>query len=255
MKMKDNHYQLGVVSVSFRRHSPEQIVRAAVAAGLSSIEWGSDVHAPCRDTERLSEIVRLQEKYGIVCSSYGTYFRLGETPIDELNDYIHAAKRLGTRILRLWCGSKSGDEMTVQERDYLIEQCRLAATIAEENDVILCMECHRGTFTQRPEDSVALMEAVNSLHFRMYWQPFQWLDETESMNVAKAVAPYVEHLHVFHWREKQKLPLSLAVDTWRTYLSAFSAPRTLLLEFMPDDRLESLATEAESLKRIVGEEL
>ena len=106
--MKSNKYELGLVSVSFRQHDPKTITKAAQAAGLSFIEWGSDVHAPCRDVVRLREIASLQNEYGIFCSSYGTYFRLGETPIDELEDYVRAAKLLGTNILRLWCGRKSG---------------------------------------------------------------------------------------------------------------------------------------------------
>ena len=100
-------YTLGLVSISFRKHTPEEIIQAVKAAGLSCIEWGSDVHAPCRDTERLHEIARLQGEYGITCSSYGTYFKFGKTPLEELTDYITAAKILGADVLRLWCGQKS----------------------------------------------------------------------------------------------------------------------------------------------------
>ena len=59
--MKENKYNLGLVSVSFRRHSPKEILEAVRASGLSCIEWGSDVHAPCRDIARLREIVALQK--------------------------------------------------------------------------------------------------------------------------------------------------------------------------------------------------
>ena len=245
-------YNLGLVSVSFRKHTPEEIVKAVKSAGLTCIEWGSDIHAPCRDTDRLHEIARLQEEYGITCSSYGTYFRLGHTPMEELSDYIAAAKLLGTNILRLWCGTKNGAEMTKSEREALFAECRKAAEIAEASGVTLCMECHMRSFTERPEDTVALMKAVNSPAFRMYWQPFQWLDAEGSLAIAKAVAPFAEHIHVFNWQGSGKYPLSEAVEDWRRYLSVFDTPRTLLLEFMPDDRIESLPAEAEALKTIVG---
>ena len=65
-------YKLGLVSVSFRQHTPEVILKATKNAGLSYIEWGSDVHAPADDLCRLEEIVRLQRRYGITCSAYGT---------------------------------------------------------------------------------------------------------------------------------------------------------------------------------------
>lgn len=250
--MENSKYSLGLVSVSFRKHTPEEIIKAVKEAGLSCIEWGSDIHAPCRDTERLLDIVRLQTEYGIECSSYGTYFRLGHTPIEELPRYISAAKMLGTNILRLWCGTKSGANMTAEERENLFAVCRQAAAMAEEQGVILCMECHHGTFTERPEDTVALMEAVNSPHFRMYWQPFQWLDSDGSLKIAQTVSPYAEHIHVFNWKGSQKLSLAEAVDTWRVYLSVLPPPRALLLEFMPDDNIETLPVEAEALKTIVG---
>lgn len=248
-----SRYKAGLVSVSFRRHSPEEILKAARDAGLSCIEWGSDVHAPCRDEERLREIARLQETYGVTCSSYGTYFRLGQTPLEELPAYIRAAGVLGTDVLRLWCGTVSGADMTATERETLLDTCRRAAAIAEANGVTLCTECHRGTFTERPEDTLALMEAVGSPHFCTYWQPFQWLNAEGSLAVARAIAPYVRHVHVFNWRESEKLPLAEAEETWRDYLSVLSPPRTLLLEFMPDDRMESLPTEAEALRRIIGD--
>jgi len=249
----DNKYRLGLVSVSFRKHSVEEILKAAKAAGLSFIEWGSDVHAPCKDTETLKRIAAMQKEYRIECSSYGTYFRFLESDISELEDYISAAKILGTNILRLWCGNKSGKDMTESERETLVMQCRQAAEIAEQHNVILCMECHRKTFTEHPEDTLMLMDRVNSPYFRMYWQPFQWLEPTESLKIAKTIAPYTEHIHVFNWRGDKKLPLIEAVDEWREYLSAFNTPHTLLLEFMPDGRIETLQNEVSALKIITGD--
>ena len=247
-----SEYKLGLVSISFRGHSPEEIIKAVKAAGLSCIEWGSDIHAPCKDIQRLHEIAALQKEHGIECSSYGTYFRLGHTPMEELSDYIAAAKLLGTNILRLWCGDKSGADMIEPEREALFAACRKATEIAEASGVTLCMECHMRSFTERPEDTAALMEAVSSPAFRMYWQPFQWLDTEGSLAVARAVAPFAEHIHVFNWQGSGKFPLVEAVGDWRRYLSVFDTPRTLLLEFMPDDRLETLPAEAEALKTIVG---
>lgn len=248
--MNEKKYTLGLVSISFRKHSPEEILESMKASGLSQVEWGSDVHAPCDDRERLTELVALQGKYGICCSSYGTYFRLGETPIEKLIQYIEAAKILGTRILRLWCGTKSGADMTVEEREALLSQCKQAADIAEKNNVVLCMECHKMTFTERLEDALMLMQAVDSPNFRMYWQPFQWQEAEENEAYAKAIAPYCEHIHVFQWKGTQRFSLQEGGEEWRTYLKAFSTPRVLLLEFMPDDCLFSLPNEAEALRTI-----
>ena len=254
--MNPTSYELGLVSISFRKHTPAEIIKAVKNAGLTCIEWGSDVHAPCRDTARLREIAALQEEYGVTCSSYGTYFRLGATPLTELHDYIAAAKILGTGILRLWGGTKKGEDMTDEELAAFTDTCKQAAAIAEEAGVILCLECHMLSITETPDYAVALMEAVNSPAFRLYWQPFQWLDSEGSLAVAKAYAPYAEHVHVFNWHPPKmapaKSPLAEAVEDWRAYLSVLPAPRALLLEFMPDDRLETLPAEAEALRTIIG---
>jgi sugar phosphate isomerase/epimerase len=124
--------------------------------------------------------------------------------------------------------------------------------MAEEAGVILCLECHMLSITETPDYGVSLMEAVNSPAFRLYWQPFQWLDTEGSLAVAKAYAPFAEHLHVFNWHGGERFPLTDGIEDWKRYLTAFTTPRTLLLEFMPDDRLESLPTEAEALRKIIG---
>ena len=251
--MNNNEYTLGLVSVSFRALSPKEILEGMKGTALTCIEWGSDVHAPCTDPKKLNEIAELQAEYGITCSSYGTYFRLGQTPIDELESYIAAAKILGTNTLRLWCGAISGANMSNAEREALVKECRSAARIAEAHGVTLCMECHKGTFTESPDDAVYLMMAVGSPSFRMYWQPFQW--QTPEQNVANAqkISPYAEHIHVFNWKDDKKLPLADATDEWREYLSKFSGPRTLLLEFMPNGSIGELMQEAKALENIISE--
>lgn len=251
--MKKDQYNLGLVSVSFRQHTPKEIIEAAKVAGLSCIEWGSDIHTPCHDLEGIKEIAAMQDKYGISCSSYGTYFRLGETPIDELESYIAAAKMLGTDILRLWCGGKSGSDMSEEEKNDLLLACRKAADIAEAHGVTLCMECHKKTFTENPNDAVRLMRAMDSPYFRMYWQPFQWQSADQNIENAKKIAPYAEHIHVFNWKGKEKLSLANATAEWQRYLMEFSCPRTLLLEFMPNGTIEELLCETGALKKIVGE--
>ena len=250
--MENNKYQLGLVSISFRNHTPREILEAAKEAGLTCIEWGSDVHAPFGDRARLEEIVALQKEYGITCSSYGTYFRLGQTPLSELPEYIAAAKLLGTDILRLWCGTKCGAEYSDEEREAFFEECRRAAAIAEQENVILCMECHVKTFTQRLEDTLALMQAVDNQHFRMYWQPFQWQTPEENLMYAETLAPLSYHIHVFQWRDRERFSLHEGIAEWQGYLAKFSTPRTLLLEFMPDNLITTLPREAEALRAIIG---
>lgn len=247
--------QLGLVSISFRDRSPRELIEAVKAAGLTCIEWGSDIHAPCNDEARLAEIAAMQKEAGITCCSYGTYFKLGQNAPGELLPYIRAAKLLGTNVLRLWCGTKGSKDYACEELEALYRDCREAAKIAEENGVVLCMECHNGTVTDWKESALALMQAVDSRAFRMYWQPNQLRTVDENLAYAKLLAPYTYHVHVFNWTDDgtlRKYPLAEAAETWKAYMAQLPGEHAMLLEFMPDDKLETLAREAEALRAIVS---
>lgn len=244
--------KLGLVSISFRQESPKAILCAAAKAGLSCIEWGSDVHAPCTDIARIHQIVQLQKQYRISCSSYGTYFRLGQTPLEELPAYIAAAKLLGTDILRLWCGCKSADEYTAEEKETLFSQCKQASAMAEKAGLKLCMECHIKSYTETEAGALELMKAVNSPTFRMYWQPNQFRSAEENVQYARALRDYITHIHVFQWKGKERFPLATGIEEWNTYLSTLPGEHTLLLEFMPNDKIESLQAEADALRVLTG---
>jgi len=241
----------GLVSVSFRKLMPEQVVQAAVGAGLHRIEWGSDVHAPCGDAARLLQITELQKRHGVVCSSYGTYFRLGVNPTAELEDYIAAAKQLGTDVIRLWCGNKSPAEYGASEKTALFEACREAAAMAERHGVTLCMECHIGTWTETKEAALELMKVVASPAFRMYWQPNQHRTVEENLAYARLLREYIVHIHVFQWKGTARFPLRSGLEEWKAYLRELPGAHTLLLEFMPDDQPASLPEEAAALRRLL----
>ena len=85
----------------------------------------------------------------------------------------------------------------------------------------------------------------------MYWQPNQFRSQEENILYAKLLSQYTVNIHVFNWNKKEKYPLRSAKDIWKNYLSCFDKSKNLLLEFMPDDRIESLKTEAQALKEIV----
>lgn len=242
----------GLVSVSFRPLSPREVIDCAARAGLKHIEWGSDVHAPCSDRERLWKIAEMQREYGVNCCSYGTYFRLGVTSAGELERYIDAAEIIGTDILRVWCGDKGSEEYTSAEREHLLGDCIRAAETAQRHGVTLCLECHNNTYTDRKESALELMHSINAPSLRMYWQPNQFRTTEENIAYARALTEYTEHLHVFNWHGEGKYPLHEGIGEWLKYLEEFSGDRMLLLEFMPDDRPESLSSEADALRELIA---
>ena len=250
-----NNYTYGLVSVSFRKNSPEEILSAMKDADLSVIEWGGDIHAPSDDIQRLNGLSELQKKYGISCSSYGTYFRIGVSEKSEIYAIIKAAGILGTDVIRLWAGNLSSKEVMGELKERFFLECRQLSEIARDNGVKFCLECHNHTYTDDKDAAYELINYVNSPYFKMYWQPNQFKTHDENIACAKLLSPYTANIHVFNWEGKNKYPLIEAKDIWRTYLSQFDTDKTLLLEFMPDDSIYSLKKEADSLRIITGEQL
>ena len=85
----------------------------------------------------------------------------------------------------------------------------------------------------------------------MYWQPNQYNEVEENEKYAEIISSYTEHLHVFNWKGDRRFPLKDSIDTWKKYLNKFEGDRTLLLEFVPDDKIETLKIEAQALKEII----
>lgn len=245
-------FKTGLVSVSFREHTPREILTAMKNVGLRYIEWGSDVHAPADNGETLAGLAALQREFDIACCSYGTYFRIGQDSPQEIIRYIRAATVLGTRTLRIWAGNRSSEDCTPEEKGRFIEECKRLAAIAEEQAVTLCLECHNGTMTDRADSALELMERVNAQHFRMYWQPNQFCSREVNLAYAEKLADYTDTIHVFNWQGTERFPLSMGIEDWRQYLQRFSGDETLLLEFMPDDLLDSLPAETDALFRLSG---
>lgn len=241
----------GLVSISFRDQSPEKILFTAAGCGLKFVEWGSDVHAPCNDMVHLERLAAMQQQYGLRCCSYGTYFRLGFTPMEELEQYIRAAKALGTDHLRIWAGRKKSEDLTPEERQAFLALCAEAAQIATAHDVVLCLECHRRSYTETKEGALELMQQIDSPHFRMYWQPNPDVSTEENLAYIRSLREYITHVHVFHWAPMVRLPLHSGLHIWKQYLAALGGVHHLLLEFMPDDRIASLPQEAGALHELI----
>lgn len=249
------NYTYGLVSVSFRKNPPEEILSAMKDASLSVIEWGSDIHAPSDDLARLNELCALQKQYGISCSSYGTYFRIGVSEKSEIYAIIKAAEILGTDVIRLWTGNLPSADVTGELKEKLFLECKSLSEIAKDNGVKFCLECHNNTYTDNMDAAYELIRYVNSPNFKMYWQPNQFKTHEQNIACAKLLSPYTENIHVFNWEGKNKYPLIGAKDIWRDYLAQLGKDKTLLLEFMPDNSIQSLKAEADSLRIITGERL
>lgn len=245
-------FSTGLASVSFPYVPYEMVIKVAAKANLKYIEWESDAHAPNKDAAKLRKIASFQKNFRIECCAYGTGFRLGETPIEELPEYIQAAKLLGTKVLRVWAGKKSPWKWSEEGRKALFAECKLAAKIARKAGVVLCLECHKNTYTETKECALELMRAVNSPAFRMNWRPNYECMVEENIAYIRMLKDYIIQVRIFHRSGLRRLPLENGIEEWQLYLKEFSSNQLLLLEYMPDHEVGTLRREAGTLHSIVG---
>lgn len=244
-------FTTGLVSISFRPCSPAEILAACKSAGLSLIEWGSDVHVPAGNERIADEVAKMTADAGLRTITYGSYFRIAHTPLAELNAYLDSACRLGAKNIRMWCGTTPSAKATPDIREKIVKEGRIAAERAAAHGLNITLECHSGTLTDDCDSAMRYLAEVNHPAMRMYWQPSQFHTEEYNLAAAQKYAPHTECLHVFHWDASRRYPLADGAEIWAKYLDIFAAQDRkigLLLEFMHDDRLESLSATAKTLR-------
>src|SRR5690606_98075 len=119
----------GLLSVTFRKLPPEEIVRIAAEAELDAIEWGGDVHVPHGDLDAADRAAQLTRDAGLVVRAYGSYYRLGvEGQSFTFEDALHTAVRLGAPAIRVWAGNRGSEETSEEERARFTEDAHRPAS-------------------------------------------------------------------------------------------------------------------------------
>lgn len=248
------NHNLGLVSITYRQLTPEQIVAACAEAGLTYIEWGSDVHVPQTDPANAARVGRLTRDAGLRVSSYGTYYRLGCG--QDFAAYLDAAEALGAPILRLWAGSRGSADTDPDTRALWVEDARRCARMAAARGLQINFEYHPVTLTDERHSAVRLMEEIREPNARLYWQPEFKLSEDELTAGLDSALPFVDILHVFTWTPSHaRLSMDEGRAFWKRMLSRIPdvEQKKLLLEFVPGDDPAALTREAGILNEILNE--
>ncbi len=250
-------YKTGITSISFRGYSVEDIIAAAAAAGLDGIEWGSDVHVPAGDVALALKVKEKTEAAGLQVLSYGGYYWLGSNDMAAFDGLLASAKALGVTNVRVWGGKKNSADLSADEWAALVADARLCAQKAAGLGLVLSLECHNNTVTDDYAAALRFLDDVDSPALRMYWQPNQLKGEAYDLRAVRALAPTVTNVHVFAWTADARKELASFNPTWHKYLTvleqgmAADEEHAFLLEFMPDDKIETLPQEAWQLNHIL----
>ena len=247
----------GLVSISFRSKTVEEVARAAKDAGLEAIEWGGDVHAPHGNISAAKIAREISEKYGLRVAHYGSYYKMGYSDPALFDDVLASARELGAPIIRVWAGlGIHPDTLPSEDYERIVKDARRICDMA--GDIIIATECHSDSITEHYTYAVKFFEDVDRKNLKTFWQPNQHHGFEYDILAAKALLPYVVGVHVFNWEgdKPEKYPLMQNVEKWRAYMEILKEKDlNYMLEFMPDDRIESLPGESESLDRFIKDYL
>jgi 3-dehydroshikimate dehydratase len=250
----------GLVSVSFRKESPAKIAAAAAAAGLKSVEWGGDVHVPQGDIVAAREVAALAQDHDLAIAAYGSYYYAGWSPAQGLEFplVLETALALGAPCIRVWSGREGSSTIPPEQRARVVADLRRCVGQAAAAGLRVATEFHSGTLMDTAASARAVFEEIAHPDLRAYWQPQDGEKTPRALASLRALAPWLENVHVFHWWPSlvERHPLAEGADRWRSFLQeAALAPvaQHALLEFMPGNSLAELAAEAATLRELLHE--
>ena len=182
----------GFNSVTFRKKTIDEILRLAEETKTQCIEWTGDVHVT--DVRIAQATARKCDNLGISHSSYGSYYRTGQTPECELERYLEICAALGADTLRIWAGHKASAAYSADEFKAIAEQIKKDEETATKYGITPAFEFHPNTLTDSGKAALKLLEVCDTT--RIYWQP-RFLGKDEE-NLA-AVAHLAKNVHLFYW--------------------------------------------------------
>ncbi len=234
----------GVCSVTLRDGSVDDVVATAAAAGLTGIEWGTDIHV--RDLASATHAREATAAAGLKVLSLGSYYRAGT--LGDFDAVVGLAVELGAPRIRIWAGSTASADADDAAWNAVVEDTQRIAALAADHSVTLAFEYHGGTLTDTPEATVELLDRVDNPNVGTYWQPAPGLTDQQTLASLHTVLARVVGVHCFSWWPyTERMPLTERKQLWRAVSDVLRcAGRDLdeMLEFVVDDDADNVIRDA-----------
>lgn len=248
----------GLLSITFRKKTPAEIIELTARAGLNGIEWGGDIHVPPGDQAAARSIGQRTRDAGLAVAAYGSYYRCepGTDPKTAFRPVLATALALGAPLIRVWPGTVGSEAFTSDARSELIDHSRTIADMAAAEGLTIASEYHGGTITDTPASAQAFLEDINHPNYRSLWQPPVGMTPDLCCQALLDLLHFVANVHVFHWGDtpNDRFPLQDGAAIWRRYLDILRTSgraHACLLEFVRNDDPDQFLEDAIALKRTV----
>ena len=246
----------GLCSISFRKHSVDEVIEFARGAGIEGIEWGGDVHVPPGDLALARSVRGKTEAAGLEVCAYGSYYRCNDDT-EPFGDVLDSARELGAPVIRIWAGSRGSAETPDEDRRDIAGRIRGAVLAAAGFGITVALEYHGNTLTDTRESAHRLLGEVGLPDLKLYWQPRTGGKFEDDIPELEAALPVLSHVHCFHWGPGgggDRKPLREGTDHWKRYLELIrraGGDRFVILEFIKDDSPDQLREDAAVLKEML----
>lgn len=116
---------------------------------------------------------------------------------------IHVAKKLGTNIVRVFCGDLHGSLSYEQAQGWIVESLKACAKVAEEEQVYLGIENH-GHLAGKSDQVNEIIDQVNSPYVKSTFDTGNFLLVHEQPNDAfDQLKENIVHVHFKDFRKKE----------------------------------------------------
>ena len=256
----------GLCTIAFQDRPLDEVLELAAQVGFDGVEpWGKPDHLPLSRTDDQVRAVRDKiESLGLEASHYGCYVRLGDgqDPVEKNKDMdrvIRITGLLGTRIARIWAGTKDSEDLDEQDWRLMVEDGKRFCARAEEAGILLAMEMHSRSVTNRAAATLELIERVGSPALKANYQAIFGPEGEDFYERARIVGPHVVMVHAQNSRQGYRGQCLIEegdLDFQKLYavLKGFGFDGYFEVEFVRGDtyekKVESLKADCTYLKSI-----
>ena len=250
----------GLVSVTFRRMSPRQIVDLVSEAGLEAIEWGGDGHVPHGQVSTAREVASMTRDAGLAVAAYGSYYRVGVSEEQGLSfgAVLETAVALQAPVIRVWAGNRGSALADDAYWAAVVADSLRIADLAQAAGVAVAYEYHPNTLTDTKDAAQRLIGETSHANIWCYWQQPPGMEAEACRQELRAVLPRLSHLHV-NWRPRtlqgsERRPLAEGADAWASFLriaAGSGRDHAAMIEFVHGDTPAQFLEDAEVLKRLL----
>ena len=251
----------GLCSITFRSLTTDEVLQAALRAGVEGIEWGADAHVAVGGGPAVDALRARCRDAGIEIVSYGSYLGFGPPEEDEtgtIDAVLDSAEALGAPMVRIWTELGVSPTSPADDRHRVTDRTAQFADAIAALGLIAALEFHPYTLTETAVSANELLTTLARPNLRTHWQPDPALPIDAALSELGQVTQHLAHVHTFFWGASgidDRHALADGADLWPPAFeladregASLPGRRFALCEYVRDDDPDQLVVDVDVLR-------